>query len=146
MGLNMSPDAFRANFLRGLHVSFHSSLSRNRPHACARPAVCHPISLSQCLTQTSTGLETKFDEFVGHASCGTALRCRAEKKILKFGAPDGILHEALMYSKLAGCGNLAVPRYWGLHPLRTESSEQLAIILDDVGVPIDIEHMTRRQW
>ncbi|KAJ7326452.1 hypothetical protein DFH08DRAFT_941074 [Mycena albidolilacea] len=86
-----------------------------------------------------------FDEVAGVGATGTALRSRAEKKILKFGAPRDILHEALIYEKLALCKNLAIPRYWGLYPLRAEPLEQLAIILEDVGVPIETSAMTPQQ-
>ncbi|KAJ7304739.1 hypothetical protein DFH08DRAFT_976536 [Mycena albidolilacea] len=67
---------------------------------------------------------------------------RAEKKILKFGFSHHILREALIYDKLARYKGLAVPRYWGLYPFRTE---QMAIILDDAGSSIEINAMTREQ-
>ncbi|KAJ6504526.1 hypothetical protein DFH09DRAFT_1201007 [Mycena vulgaris] len=105
-----------------------------------------PARLSVLLTDKD-GHQTIFNEFVGRGSDGTALRCRSEKKIVKFGAPDKILHEAQIYDRLGQCKHLAVPRYWGMYPLRAEifQPSQLAIILDDVGVPIEIRQMTRHQ-
>jgi hypothetical protein len=87
-----------------------------------------------------------FDEVAGKGATGTVLRSRAEKKILKYGSSNHIRHEALIYGKLArlGCNDLAIPRYWGLYPFRAEL-EELAIILDDAGIPIGVDAMTREQ-
>ncbi|KAK6984412.1 hypothetical protein R3P38DRAFT_2806597 [Favolaschia claudopus] len=104
---------------------------------------------STCILLTRGNLPyTLFDEYVGKGSCGIALRSRNGKKIIKFGLPAGILHEALIYEELMKHTHLSVPRYWGMYPLRAGSSEKLAIILEDVGSPIqipDLDHKQRRE-
>ncbi|KAF7358244.1 hypothetical protein MVEN_00873300 [Mycena venus] len=100
-----------------------------------------PITLHVRLLRDN-GPPILFDEVAGKGATGTALRSRAEKKILKFGSSHHILREALIYDKLAWCKDLAVPRYWGLYPFR---AEQMAIILDDARSSIEINAMTREQ-
>lgn len=136
-------------FLGGL-AFIPRPLSRGRSHNTTCAAVCllvlvlKTVFLRICHTTSlrDNAPPILFDEVAGKGATGTALRSRAEKKILKFGSSHHILREALIYDKLARCKDLAVPRYWGLYPFR---AEQMAIILDDAGSSIEINAMTREQ-
>ncbi|KAJ7116640.1 hypothetical protein C8R44DRAFT_739326 [Mycena epipterygia] len=100
---------------------------------------CHFFNVDptrrSCILMRGDTCLTVFDEVAGVGATGTTLRSRAEKKIVKFGDPRKILHEALIYEKLAKAHKVGNPALLG----------SLAIIIEDVGDPIEITALTSQQ-